>query len=61
MTLGKTHVHSNPRIKAQSSSSHDYENGASTSESWGEVMDVGCGKPGFKESLLKGSQRRQKG
>ena len=51
MAIGKTYVHSYLRIKARSSSSHDYDNEASTSESWGEVMDVGCGRPGFRESL----------
>ena len=51
MTIGKTYVHSYPRIKARSSSSHDYDNGAFTSESWGEVMDVGCGRLRLKESL----------
>ena len=51
MMAGKTYVHPYPRIKARSSSSHDYGNGAPTSESWGEVMDVGCGRPGLRESL----------
>ena len=35
MTVGKMYVHLYPRIKAQSSSSHDYDNGASTSENLG--------------------------